>query len=117
MPRKPKSNSRTPPVTERELALEWELKRIRAEVATLRKQQSRGVQAGQGLSHASRLDLIQKIGRMFRNCVLHRVPDSERCEVCGGMTEAQIEAGWTRWAQEAEEGVERAKAWHAQKYG
>lgn len=114
MPRKPSSHSRAPKVTPRELKLERDAKRLRAEIATLRNsKEASGGSERVGLSPESRLELCRKIGRMFRNCVLHLIPADERCTVCGGMTEAQIQAAWERWEYQEEECVARAEAWRA----
>ena len=114
MPRKPSFHSRAPKVTSRELKLEQDVKRLRAEIATLRKAKEAGRGDERvGLSPEARLELCRKIGRMFRNCVLHLIPAGERCTVCGGMTEAHIQAAWERWEYEEEECVVRADAWRA----
>ncbi|WP_298916775.1 hypothetical protein [uncultured Algimonas sp.] len=110
MTRRHARHSRQPLVTENEIALEWELKRTRKELAQLRRQhEDANPYANKGLSAPSRLDLVEKIAKMWENCALHRVPSDALCPHCGGMTREQVREGWMRWVAEEESIAESSK--------
>jgi len=93
--------SRTPGPSEAELSLQWEIKRLRGEIATLQKQgvyNDRGDRLGDRLEGASRGVLLVKIQRLWRNTIVELVPKDQRCAQCGSVS---FEASEAAFAQEA----------------
>ncbi|GHB04478.1 hypothetical protein GCM10009069_28870 [Algimonas arctica] len=105
MPRKAHATARRPILTETESALNWELRRARAEINILRKARRDGAERRDYLSPAEIAVLIRKIGTMVRNCLPAYLRDDDPCPHCGGHSVAQIEAAFEAWA-EAEGGRE-----------
>lgn len=94
--------SRKPGPTENEIALKWELDRLRKENDLLRKAQVRQGRAEGDLAPPDRGRLVRKIANMWRNCVLKRLEIEARCPHCHGWTEDQAEAAFEAWAEDWE---------------
>lgn len=102
MPRTSSHTSKRPGPSEAELSLQWEIKRLRGEVAALQKQgefNERGDRLGDRLEGVSRGVLLVKIQRLWRNTIVGLVPEDQRCAQCGSVS---FEASEAAFAQEAE---------------
>lgn len=101
MVRKSPSTHRKPGPTENEIALQWEISRLRAELVQTRKSMGAnefGEVPGDRLEGESRARLYEKIGRMTRHWLAEWVGADERCAECGGVGPAQHEAAFVRAA-------------------
>lgn len=93
MPRKQQITARRGP-TENEIALQWELKRLRAELAALRKAQESEERANwkpEPLEGLPRAHLMMKVERISRRIVKDHIHSKDLCPQCGGVSFAQHE--------------------------
>lgn len=102
MPRQTPHTSKRPGPTESEISLQWEIKRLRGEIAALQKQgayNDRGDRLGDRLEGASRGVLLVKIQRLWRNMIVELVPEDQRCAQCGSVSFDASEAAFAREAE------------------
>lgn len=102
MSRRRSATSRHPGPTETEIALQWELRRLRKENDKLRETNAGLSRETGALTPPERAVLIRKIANMWRNGVLHRLMSDPRCPHCHGWTEEEAEVAFEEWAQETE---------------
>jgi len=102
MTRKTPYSSRNAGPTETEIALKWELNRLRSENSELRKANDKFSRQGGYLPPPERGVLIRKIANMWRHSVLRSVQMQPRCPHCHGWTEEQAEDAFEAWAQQLE---------------
>lgn len=102
MPRQTPHTSKRPGPTESEISLQWEIKRLRGEIAALQKQgefNAQGYRVGDRLEGASRGVLLVKIQRLWRNMIVELVPVDQRCTQCGSVSFDVSEAAFAREAE------------------
>lgn len=110
MSRKSSATSRRTVLSDKETALQWELRRAREELSILRKaRQPEPDDPEDGLSPAGIAVLVRKIGMMVRNSIPYYLSGVPPCPHCDGHSVAQIEAAFEAWA-DAEAGRVGAKA-------
>lgn len=102
MSRPKAGNFRRPGPTENEIALQWEIARLRGELAAVRKKMGAndyGHVPGDRLTGEARARFLDRVGRFAQQNLSAWVTEDERCGHCGGIGGDGIEAAFNAAAQ------------------
>ncbi|GLQ21013.1 hypothetical protein ACFFUB_07355 [Algimonas porphyrae] len=107
MSRPQSHTSRRPGPTENEIALQWEIDRLRKALATTRKalgEDEFGHVPGDRLTGEAQARFYEKLGRFTNYNLEQWVPPDQRCTQCGGLGLAEIDAAFAAAASRVREG-------------
>lgn len=102
MSRPKAGNFRRPGSTENEIALQWELSRLRGELAAMRKKlgaNDYGHVPGERLTGEARARFLERVGRFAQRNLEDWVPEADRCQQCGGVGREGIMDGFMAAAE------------------